>query len=353
MLLITRSFITWIYSMHNLAVALSVLATFFTQAQGLGNENAASLLLPTNLIHQFPNGTWVENLAVRTNGQLVTTISSTPDLYQVDPQNRCPPFLLHSFTGFTSTVGITETSPDIFQVVVGNCSLATFEGTPGSFSIFQVNVSALPACPDSRELQISEVAQLPNAVFLDGLTTLPQEPNTILAADINLGVVWRINVSNGESVVAIDNVLMKPGAVSDAIGIDGIKIDAGQLIFTNPGQNIIGKIPIDASGDATGNASIVVPIGGDDFAVDFGTQMLFSVGGSGNLTEVVLASGEALNLTMLPGPTACAFGRTGTDRGCLYVTTSGGDAAYAHMPVLVGGAVFSVDVFQNGSCAEA
>ncbi|KAI1302462.1 hypothetical protein F5Y03DRAFT_361596 [Xylaria venustula] len=317
----------------------------------MNQENDSSASLPANLIHQFPNGTWVENLAVRTNGQLVTTVSSTPDLYQVDPQNGCSPVLLHSFTGFTSLVGITETATDIFQVVVGNSSLATFEGTEGSFSIFQVDLTSLPACPSSLDLQISETAHVPDAVFLDGLTTLSQDANTILAADINLGVVWRIDISTGESSIIIDDPLMKPGTVSNVIGIDGIKIDAGDLIFTNPGQNIIGKIPIDTSGDPEGTASVVVAVGGDDFAVDFATQMLFSVGGSGNLTEVILATGQDLNLTMLPGPTACQFGRTETDQGCLYVTTSGGDAAYAQTPILVGGAVFSVDVFQNGSCA--
>ncbi|KAI1356411.1 hypothetical protein F5Y01DRAFT_77187 [Xylaria sp. FL0043] len=337
--------------MHNLVVTVSILATSLTQVLGLNKENDSSASLPADLIHQFPNGTWVENLSVRANGQLVTTVSSTPDLYQVDPQNRCPPFLLHSFTGFTSTVGITETAPDIFQVVVGNGSLATFEGTKGSFSIFQVDLTALPACPTSPNLQVSETAHVPDAMFLDGLTTLPQDASVILAADINLGVVWRIDISTGESAIAIDDPLMKPGTVNNVIGIDGIKIDAGELIFTNPGQNIIGQIPIDASGDAVGPASVVVAVGGDDFAVDFATQMLFSVGGSGNLTEIVLATGQDMNLTMLPGPTSCAFGRTETDQGCLYVTTTGGDAAYAQMPVLVGGAVFSVDVFQNGSCA--
>ncbi|KAI3320512.1 hypothetical protein HD806DRAFT_506635 [Xylariaceae sp. AK1471] len=335
--------------MYSLPVAVIILAASLPAI--LCDTGNPSFPLPINLIHQFPNGTWVENLAVRSNGQLVTTITSTPDIYQVDPQNRCPPFLLHSFAGVTSTVGITETTPDIFQVVVGNSSLATFEGTPGSFSIFQVDLSSLPICPSSPDLEISEVAQVPNAVFLDGLTTLVQENNIILAADINLGLIWRIDISTGESSISVEDPLLKPGAVSSVIGVDGIKIRDNELFFTNPGQNIIGKIPIDASGYAVGNGSIVVPIGGDDIAFDFETEMLFDVGGSGNLTEVIVANGQAANLTILPGPTACAFGRTGSDQGCLYVTTSGGDSAYAQMPILVGGAVYSVDVFQNGSCA--
>ncbi|KAI0965691.1 hypothetical protein F4678DRAFT_485172 [Xylaria arbuscula] len=337
--------------MYNLAVTTLMLAASLTQVLGLDKGNNSSASLPANLIHQFPNGTWVESLAVRANGQLVTTVTSTPDLYQVDPQKRCSPVLLHSFTGFTSLVGITETAPDIFQVVVGNSSLATFEGVKGSFSIFQVDLTALPACPRRLDLQIYETAHVPDAVFLDGLTTLPQDANIILAADLNLGVVWRIDISTGESSIVIDDPLMKSGVASNVLSVDGIKVDDGELIFTNPGQNIISKIPIDPFGDPEGTASVVVSVGGDDFVIDFATQMLFSVGGSGNLTEVVLATGQDLNLTMLPGPTACQFGRTERDQGCLYVTTTGGDAAYAQTPILVGGAVFSVDVFQNGSCA--
>lgn len=284
----------------------------------------------------------------------MTTVASSPDIYQVDPTKSCAPFLIHHFANVTGTVGITETAPDIFQVAVGNFSLATFLGTSGSFSIFEVNLTSFPTCPDPQstyEVPIVRVADVPGAKFLDGLTTLPQVKNRILSTDLNLGVVWQINVENGNSSISVDDALMKPGAVNGVIGADGIKIRTGVLFFTNPGQNIIGKVPINAFGHAVGNASVVVPIGGDDFTIDQRGR-LFSVGGSGNLSEVFVQKHRDANLTNLPGPTACQFGRGVRDQGCLYVTTSGGDGEYGKVPVPVGGAVYSVDVFQNGSCEK-
>jgi hypothetical protein len=334
--------------MSALLTSVVLLAAFLPASLCLHTNDS----LPTTLLHQFPNGTWVENLAVRSNGQLVATIASSPDVYQVDPQKRCDPFLIHHFANLSGTVGITETAPDIFQIAVGNFSLATFLGTPGSFTIFEVNLTSIPICPNSHttfNIPIARIADVPGAAFLDGLTTLPQVENLVLAADLNLGVVWQIDIDNGNSSISIDDPLMKPGAVSNIIGVDGIKIRDGVLYFTNPGQNIIGMVPIDTLGHATGNASEVVPIGGDDFAIDQMGQ-LFSVGGSGNLSEVFVMAQRDVNLTIFPGPTACQFGRGASDQGCLYVTTSGGDGDYAEIPVLVGGAVYSVDVFQNGSC---
>ena len=61
-------------------------------------------------------------------------------------------------------------------------------------------------------------------------------------------------------------------------------------------------------------------------------------------TETVLTGGA--NSTILPGPTACAFGRTRKDRekGGLYITTSGGFMEYQSGVFPRGGSVVRVDV---------
>lgn len=48
-------------------------------------SRAASYPLPTRDIVRFPNETWLENLAVRKNSQILVTLHSAPEIYQIDP----------------------------------------------------------------------------------------------------------------------------------------------------------------------------------------------------------------------------------------------------------------------------
>ena len=68
----------------------------------------SSLKSPVRTTYQFPNETWVENIAVRSSGQLLVTIITSPDLYQVDLFSSAPASLVHSFPHAQSTLGITE-----------------------------------------------------------------------------------------------------------------------------------------------------------------------------------------------------------------------------------------------------
>lgn len=302
----------------------------------------AAASTPSYLIHQYPDGTWIEALSLRPNGFILATDASAPHLYSINPFHGTsePVFTFPSATG---AVGIVEIRPDVFIVVAGNFSLKTYLGEKGSFSLWEVDYS----CPSGHQPRVTKYMDWPEAKFADGLTALPGRNGIILGADLNLGVVFRIDLEHRVAENIISDPLMGPG--STVIGVDGLKIYNGTLYFTNPGQEIIGKIPIDSTGSATGTSSVVSPIGGDDFTVD-GQGQLFNVGGSNILTKIDLASLKAQNLTTLPGPTACQFGRSLNDTGCLYVTTSGGDANYAESPVLVGGAVYALDVFNNNSC---
>jgi hypothetical protein len=86
-------------------------------------------------VTQFPNGTWVENLAVRSNGQLLVTLASAPELYLVDPIGGKQPLLVHQFPSVVGLTGIAEVEKDVFAVVGGNLSLTTFTSPPGSYSL--------------------------------------------------------------------------------------------------------------------------------------------------------------------------------------------------------------------------
>jgi hypothetical protein len=303
---------------------------------------------PSYLLHQYSDGTWIEALAVRSNGLILATDASAPHLYSVNPFHGTSD-LVFTFPSATGAVGIVEVRPEFFVVVVGTFSLQTYLGETGSFSLWAVEYSRCgPGHPGPI---VTKYMDWPEAKFGDGLTTLPGRSDMVLGADLNLGVVFRLDLKRRTAEIAVADPLMDPG--STVIGVDGIKILNNTLYFTNPGQEIIGAVPIDSTGSATGPSRVIAPIGGDDFAIaGQGGGRLFTVGGSDVLSQIDLASLSVHNLTMLPGPTACQFGRTLNDTGCLYVTTSGGDAEYAQLPVSVGGGIYAVDVFGNNSCPQ-
>lgn len=84
-------------------------------------------------VYQFPNPTWVENLAVRSNGHLLLTLLSTPDLYQLDPNSgsTAGAKLVYHFPEYTGLCGIVEIENDVFAVVAGNLTLSPFFSIKG------------------------------------------------------------------------------------------------------------------------------------------------------------------------------------------------------------------------------
>jgi hypothetical protein len=82
-------------------------------------------------VTQFPNLTWVENLAVRSNGQVLVTLLTTPELVLVDPFNDGKQVVVHQFPNVVGLTGIAEIAEDVFAVASGNFSVKTFSSTPG------------------------------------------------------------------------------------------------------------------------------------------------------------------------------------------------------------------------------
>lgn len=309
-------------------------------------------LLPSRQLYEFPLGTWVENLAVRSTGDILATLLTAPELYLVNPfSNPVTSTLIHTFTSGLWTAGITETTPDTFYVIVANGTFPTgIPPAPGSNRLFKVHFQY----PGSQQPDVSLAATLADAVTLNGLTTL--NPTTVLSGDSTKGVVWATNVYTGVSRIAISDPLMTP--IGTQLGINGIKVfDGRTLYFTNSAQNILAKIAINPSdGTPVGPPATVVATaapetGFDDFALDsFGD--VFAVTAEGNSVVEVKRDGEQvvlagnLNSTEIAEPTSAQFGRTEVDRVVLYVTTSGGLGAPIDGTEKVGGQIVAVDAVQ-------
>ncbi|KAL8898671.1 MAG: hypothetical protein Q9207_006588 [Kuettlingeria erythrocarpa] len=347
---------------HSLGLLLTLSYSTFTHAlPSLSPKPVSSphpLPLPVHVVHEFAKGTFVENIAVRRNGQvLVTLVAPRPDLYQVDPLSTYPPILIHTFAGYTGAFGIVEVDPDVFYVVVGNVSLETLVFTPGASSVFEVDVR--PFNPRKKTpAVITKVADFAASTFLNGATLLSRERGEILIADSGAGAVWKLNVRTGATTKIIaDDPLLEPKLGSKpTAGVNGIHIRDRVLYFTNSNFATFNQMPLNADGSAAGPATTIASeVAGDDFALDAKGQAYVALNGENEVAKVEVPSGKVTVLAGSPqdqvtiaGPASAAFGRTVLDKKSLYIVSNGGLQGYTTGNFTVGGRVSRIDLGLSG-----
>ncbi|MCJ1301138.1 hypothetical protein MMC08_003937 [Hypocenomyce scalaris] len=279
-------------------------------------------------IYQFSNSSYtdIENVAARSNGQLLLNLITEPSTYYIDPTNsNATAQHLYTFPNGTSLTGIAEYAPDLFAIVVGNYTIATYAGMPGSFAIWSLDVRS-PAAPIAKK-----IAAIPEAQALNGMTAVKGSPGLLLIADSALGLVWSLNATSGSYQKAIVDPLLGP-AGSFPLGINGLHVHRHTLYFTNSAQALFGKVGITSAGEATGNATkITSSITGniyDDFALD--RQGNAWIANHPNaVTEVTIGGGQISiagggNSSQFVQPTSAVFGRGSPVEECtLYVVGAG------------------------------
>ncbi len=293
------------------------------------------------MVYQFKGIAALENLAARSNGHLVLTVSNQPNLYELDPnaKGKLSPILLYSFPGVSSLTGIAEYAPDMFAVVAGNWSSVTFQAVPGSFSIWSVDMK-------TAKPTVKMITAIPEAAALNGATILQGEPNIVLIADSALGAVWRLNVATGIYSMAMQypSFTNATTAFPSPIAINGLCVFGEMLYFLNSAQRSYGRVPINADGSSAGEVEILarVEFGAyDDFDMDWEGNAWIATH-SDALSEVTL-QGKQRNITAQPNfkmlqPTGAIFGRgSKQEEKTLYITTGGGGKA--------GGQVVSVQTW--------
>lgn len=139
-----------------------------------------------NLIYQFLNLTALENVAVRSSGELLVTLPTAPELYQVDPFDPVNASLVYRFPIATALLGIDEIEHDFFAVVVGIVHPPS--PVPGSFSVWWVDMRRFETRKDGSVLRGATarlITAIPEAALLNGLIRLPGTP-FVLVADSQL-----------------------------------------------------------------------------------------------------------------------------------------------------------------------
>lgn len=169
---------------------------------------------------------------------------------------------------------------------------------------------------------------MPDVGLPDGLTTLDFDRGTVLLADASKSTIWHVDTTTGRYTAAINSTSFAPGSTLP-LGVDGVHTLHGELYFTNPSSNLLGKVAINYDGTAAGPIQTISTAAevGDDFAVAedgtayvAGNNTLWKVRQDGQTQALVGGNGS----TVVQGITSAAFSRTSSDRGVLYLGTNGG-----------------------------
>lgn len=296
------------------------------RAEALSPRHKPKLPLSVEVIYEFPPGTFLENIAVRRNGQILTTVATAPEIYQVDPSGKRDPILLYSFPATTVT-GIVELQPDVFYVATGNSSSdGPFGTVTGSFAVWKLNLRPF-SISLGKPAEVTKIVTFPKARLLNGVAVLDHRKGLLLIADSLLGLIWRLNVYTKEIKVFTDDPLTKASPDSNLpIGVNGIKLYHGAVYFTNPSRNIIARLNFNHDGTSNGPAVIVVKvIGVDDFAIGSDGAFFAAVNIGSALAYASAAGGDVKILANITAnPTAVAFGRTSKDARSVYLSSAGG-----------------------------
>ncbi|RDW69884.1 hypothetical protein BP5796_08281 [Coleophoma crateriformis] len=340
-----------------LAIVATALSFFYltTAAQKTFNEIYIVHSLPSRTVYQFSNPSWIENLAVRSNGQLLLNVLSTPDLYLLDPMAEySEPYLLYRFPNSLGLLGITEMQEDVFYILSGNFSVTTGDTGPGTYAVWKVDLTLYTlGKPWDPESAISKVVDMPEAKLLNSLMPLQitAEGGIVLISDSALGAVWQLDVSTGDySILLAFPEMTFPTGASLPIGINGLRLRGDWLYWANSEQDTFCRVKIDSEGQAISAVETLVSNVTfiDDFAFDRQGNAWVALDLSSELgvirpgqKDVTIALGASSSLTVA-GPTSVQFGRACGDTETLYVVTNGAWANPINGTVTVGAQVLAV-----------
>ena len=153
-------------------------------------SSIASALPQATAVYHFPTGTWVENLAIRSNGGILASFAVKPEIVYLDPsQPGATPKTVASFPApATGTLGITELEPDVFYVASDNVSVLAPQ--KGQGQVWRLDMAKYDEC---SEASVDLIANFTDSLFLNGVTHIP-ETNVVLIADSYQQVVWSLDV---------------------------------------------------------------------------------------------------------------------------------------------------------------
>lgn len=282
---------------------------------------ASSAQLHIDQLVTFPN--FAENIAVRWNGDILVTSVTTPSVQYLDSAHPNVTTLA-PIPNANGLSGISEIEKDLFAVAAGIWNITTRRSE-------QMTIWTLDFRHSSAARPIlRKIVDVVNATALNGMAALPGS-SIILAAESNLGAVYRIDVARRTYAVMIQDEKFAPTGPAPSLGINGVRIHGSELYFANSATGFFGRVPISSSGFATGPLQLVSQFNYDDP----GTEAIddFGIDNAGNAwvclhpQKLVRVDPEGRQYVVVDGnglshPTSLAFGRGYEDRKKVYITTN-------------------------------
>ncbi|ETS78373.1 hypothetical protein PFICI_10435 [Pestalotiopsis fici W106-1] len=308
-------------------VGLSAVQIAYGRPHSIRGDTDQAMVI--QLIPEVPS---LENLAIRRNGDIITTSTRSSSLYLTSPRKQygADAILLHQSSNLNALLGIAELEEDVFYIT-GGAALTM----PNPFNeVWKVDLRGLQISANGTIVQPPAIVLAGNdstGGLYNGMTHLgTNDTNNILLADSLLGTVTRLDVTTGEfAVVSQDPLLATPNTTNLAVAVNGIHTYGNFIYFTNLNQGIFGRMPISlATGEQTGAAEILATglWVADDFALSVdGQKAWVAMNGPDVIIEVDIVektSRVAFNSSLLGAASSVAKGRVCQDLQYLYVTTS-------------------------------
>ena len=258
---------------------------------------------PATVVATWPKGSFAENIAIDGAGAIYVTLHTDKAIARVDPATGA----VTPFAQFQTPVAGLAFGTDGALIVSG--------GTPGQVPgvIWRVSPTG----------EVSHVAELPDAAFLNGVTPLG---SGFLVADSIGGRIYIVDPVDGSVGIWLADPRLAPTDGSGTPGANGIKLFGGHAYVSVTGSDALYRTPV-TDGTAGPLSVYAERLRADDFAIDSTGALYIATHPARSLLRLA-PDGRRTTLAgadqgML-GATAVAFGRTPADRHAVYVTTTGG-----------------------------
>lgn len=299
---------------------------------GLTQGKVLTRASPITTVGLVPGTTGLENLAVRSNGDVLVTSTSSNILHLICPTDPASTAInITTFPNLTALFGIVELEPDVFYVA-GSIYTGEIASANGTNEIWRVDMR--PFVADTTPADVSLLTGIPSAQLLNSVTPLAANDTThFLASDSPAGTIILVDVQSGTSETVLSDpslTALDPDSGALGIGINGIKMFEDILYFVNLDLQLLGSVPFDlGTGQPKGDVVIIsdsIPTAGDDLVISKdGSLAWIAINGGFQVFEVDLTSGVGRNISdpLLRSITALAYPRVPTDgaeKGDLYIT---------------------------------
>lgn len=224
-----------------------------TQANGVSasqaNQNPDPYLEKITLIDQLPSDAWAEGVAIRPDGNVLTSRLDEPELFAIDLASTqlsgendfdvVRPKIIHTFenaTGVFNLCPLKGTKREEYAVISGWADLAN--ATFHSFVLWRV----VPSANGDDLPEVTKIGDIPEGQFCMGMEPLSE--TVLLIADCHRSCIYRVDIPTGTVSKFLEHPSMRP-LEGEFFGVNRLKVLAGYIWFTNTSTGTLSRAPIE------------------------------------------------------------------------------------------------------------